>query len=286
MPAYGEPLRWSFGGRRIAVRTLVIVTIAAFLLQIAVDNFERWQFTRLFSLSWPKLVQGQLWRLATYMFVHRNFWHIFMNMFSLAIFGREIEEHFGTRRLLLLYFGCGILAGLGWVLIHGPEPGSCIGASGAVFGVLGAFAAAFPDRQVTLLLFFVLPVTMTARTMAILLGGMTLALLYTGDGEIAHAAHLAGGIIGYVVGRHWAQALSADGRPDGPFGGSPADGEYAPDAPRARWRLFAGRDEPLNPDEVDRILEKITQRGMGSLTRREREILDRASRGEGRRSCQ
>jgi hypothetical protein len=129
---------------------------------------------------------------------------------------------------------------------------------------------------ITLLLFFVLPVSMTARTLAIVLGVGSLLFLVSQDSQVAHMAHLAGGLAGYAYGRGlargWNDPVSAGLR---------------------RWRYrFKGfrvvgpgpgveRDEPLadapTAGEVDRILDKISAEGMGSLNRRERAILDRAS---------
>ena len=167
MPIYSDFSQGFMGQRRGLALTLLLATIGAALLQWFVDYRTGGLFSGLFGLSRTTLLHGEIWRLATYMFLHGGFWHLLLNMLPLAFFGRDVEERFGTPRFALLYFGSGMLGGLGWVLISGTGSELCIGASGAVFGVIGAFAAAFPDRQIMLLLFFVLPVTMTARMMAI-----------------------------------------------------------------------------------------------------------------------
>jgi membrane associated rhomboid family serine protease len=268
-------------GRTVAVRVLLIATLVVFAIQYIVDRSTGGLFTAGFGLSLGGLMRGWLWQPLTYVFLHGGFWHILMNMFGLVMFGREMEDLLGTRRFCVLYLGCGVLAGLGWLLLSGSGAGHCIGASGAVFAVLGAFAAIFPQRELTLLLFFVLPVTMTARTMVITFGLVSLMMLFTSDGNVAHAAHLAGGVAGYLYGRHWVRrggllGIDVGGGGNGPLGWLTGL--------RARWRrrkfrVVSSNPAPPAPSEVDRILDKITAQGMGSLSPRERETLERASRG-------
>jgi len=239
-----------------AVKILLIANICPFLLEIVVDFSPGSSFSGLFGLSGRAVLQGQVWRLFTYMFLHGDIWHIFINMLMLVIFGREMERMLGTRRFTRLYFGCGLLAGIGWIIISGGRREYCIGASGAVFGIMGAFAAILPERRITLLLFFVLPVNVKARTMAIGLGIITVLSLMRGDGSIAHAAHLAGGLAGYLYGRRTRGTRSSPG-----------------------WRRPSSDEESLpTAEEIDGILEKITRQGIGSLSRSERDALERASR--------
>jgi membrane associated rhomboid family serine protease len=252
-----------------AVRTLMGATVFTYLAQVIVDNRTGGVFTGIFGLSRDAVAHGYFWQPLSYMFLHdgRQLWHILMNMVGLAFFGREVEWAIGSRRMTGLYLGGGVLGGLAWLLISG-RTAVCVGASGAVFGLLGAFAAMFPHREITLLLFFVLPVTMTARTLAIVLGGIALLALMTGGGGVAHAAHLAGGIAGYLYGHHRAGA----GGPWFVFGG----GGWKRLA--LRWPEAWRPRGPPSREEVDRILDKINREGIGSLSRRERSALERASR--------
>ena len=259
MRLYGEP-QMVVHGLSPAVKIILFSTVGVFLLQVVLLLTTGMRLSVWFALSRSGLLDGQLWRLVSYIFLHdpRSIWHILLNMLMLFIFGREIEGILGTRRFMCLYLGCGILAGLGWLIISGRASAYCIGASGAVFGILGTFAALFPARRITLLLFFVLPVTMSARTMAMAMGAISLFSLMGGDGNIAHAAHLAGGVVGYIYGRRLLR-------------------------PQVRREDWFGRPTPEDrpppiPAEVDRVLEKISARGIGSLSRAERDVLDRASR--------
>ncbi len=265
-----------------AVRYLLIATGAAFILQLA-DN--AW-FIPLFSLSPEGFQRLFLWQLVTYMFLHGGFWHLLLNMLGLFFFGPETERATGSGRFLALYFISGIIGGLGWLLLTGHQPATCVGASGAVFGILGAFAALFPERPITLLVFFILPVTMRARTMALGLGLFTLLAMISQPGQIAYAAHLAGGLAGYgyiqlIFNRGGSQALR---NPRQWLDGA----RRAINDWRWRWqrRKFKVLSSPADladggaptPAEVDAILDKVSRWGLDRLSRREREILDRASR--------
>ena len=257
------------------VTTLLGVTIVVFLVQQVGDRLTGGWFTHLFGLSRPLLLQGALWQPVTYIFLHQGLLHIFLNMLLLVVFGREMESVLGTRRFLGLYLVCGVLAGIGWLAISGAPAGgrwpTCIGASGAVLAVTACFAAIFPHRRVTLLLFFVLPVTLTARTMAIALGLLDLLALFAEEGNVANAAHLAGGIAGYLYGR---RIRLGRPMPGAPFRRSPFRRHREPDL-----RVLGPEDEPPAPEEIDRILDKITRHGIRSLTRREKRLLEKAGGG-------
>jgi membrane associated rhomboid family serine protease len=272
-----------------AVRALLIVTIGIFLVQTIVDANTGGAFTRMFGLSLEDLLAFRVWQVVSYMFLHdRSLWHILVNMLVLYFFGCEMEEILGTRRFLKLYLGCGIVAGVGWVLITAAmgRSGYCIGASGAVFGIMGAFAAMFPDRMITLLLFFVLPVTMSARTMIIGLGIVSLVLLIISDGNIAHAAHLTGGIAGWVYGVRISRnpALLAGGD-RGAEGGAGSRWVSNVRAFFARRRTRVAADDKSSPtsEEVDRLLDKISATGIGSLSDHERKTLEKAASSGTRR---
>lgn len=280
---YYDSYSFRAGWATPAIRFLLIGTTAAFFLQVVADQLSGGVFTAVFSLSLAGLFKLMLWQPVTYLFLHGGLWHLILNMLGLFFFGPETERTLGTRQFLALYFACGILAGLGWLLISGSVAGYCVGASGAIYGILGAFAGLFPNRPVTLLVFFIVPVTLRARTLAIALGLISLLSLASQPGQIAYAAHLVGGVVGYLYGL----AAIKTGLGYGPF--------FQPrqwwNDLRWRWQrrkfkvLSGGNrdweiDEPEPPSaaEVDEVLAKISKWGMNSLTTRDREILDRASR--------
>lgn len=271
-----------------AVRFLLIANAAVFLCQIFVDPLGHGKFTFLLSLSWIGLKNLWLWQFVTYQFLHGGLMHLFLNMLGLFFFGPETERAIGTRRFTMLYLACGILGGLGWLLFTFFNPaGFCIGASGAIFGILGAFAALFPNRPVTVLVFFVLPLTMKARTLAIAMAVFSLLASVGQPGNIAYAAHLAGGLAGYA----YIALLSSAGTGGLVF---PGFRQMLNDLiwrwHRRKFKVMSAGESldeedgaPPSEKEINEVLEKLSWYGMKSLSRRELDILRRASRGNARR---
>lgn len=251
------------GGARLtwAVRALLIAMGAAYVVQVLLGVVDDGLFTRLFGLNLWRLRHGFVWQPVTYLFVHGGLIHLLLNMLGLFFMGPETERAMGSRHFMILFFVSGILGGVGWLLISNASWPTCVGASGAIFGVIGAFTALFPNRPVTVLIFYVVPVTMRAWVMAMALGVMELAfLLGSGfDGGIAYAAHLAGGVAGYV---YTAVLFRQSGASWRSFVRAPRWGQGSPAA-----------DSP----EIDRLLDKVSREGIGSLTARERRVLEKAS---------
>ena len=249
------------------VRLLLLSTSIAFVIQLGLDGVSDGGFSRLLGLSLIGIKRGCYWKLVTYMFVHGGFFHLFLNMITLYFLGPETERAMGGTRFLILYLVSGILGGLGWLFFSDAPWAVCVGASGALFGIIGAFAALFPERPITVLVFYVLPVTMRAWVLAASLAVVELVFLLTSyGGNIAYAAHLAGGLAGYVY------TLAA-------FRGGAIP--WFSEAGRAWWRRTVQemvRRPEVNQEKLDRVLEKIAGQGMNSLTRAERALLERASR--------
>src|SRR5205823_6729715 len=129
------------GGWTPAVKTLVIACVVGFLLQI----FDRLSGTPSladkFGLVPAEVTQKYyLWQLVTYIFLHGGFFHILFNMFGLYMFGSELERTWGTREFTKFFFLCGIGAAITSVVVCPRSPIPIIGASGAIFGLLLAYA--------------------------------------------------------------------------------------------------------------------------------------------------
>jgi membrane associated rhomboid family serine protease len=240
-------------------------------------------------LSYEGLRHGFVWQLITFQFLHADELHLFFNLIAIYFFGRPMEEYLGRARFLQLYLTSGVVGGLCQVLFAPIWPayfgGQVVGASAGAFGLVAAFATLFPDRTLTLLLFFVLPVNMRARTLIwISVGLATLGLLNPG-GQMADAAHLGGILTGFlfvrwlVQGRGWRWRVRW-AAPPAPKRSRILVGA----APRKRsaWQQAqAGKLDSLPPEEfisreVDPILDKISAHGFQSLTDRERQILEQA----------
>lgn len=201
--SYGPPHRFSMGGGLTsAVRSLLIVNVAVFVLELFVlgaGSNEAWDTT----LSWfalnPRAVflQGRVWQLVTYMFMHSpdSVFHILFNMLILWMFGCEVERVWGAARFLRYYLITGVGAAImncAFVFMQAQT----IGASGAIFGLIVAYAVLFPTR--TILFWGIFP--MSARAFALLLGAIELVSLgaLSPDG-VARFAHLGGALTGYIM---------------------------------------------------------------------------------------
>ena len=197
-----------------AVKQLLIVTIAAFLLQyigdfIAVDrdvvgrviSLNYWAVTWL-GMTPGRFLTGVVWQPVTYLFLHSDILHVAFNMLALWMFGVDLERRWGRTAFLRYYFVCGIGAGL-TVLLVSLLPFAAaadmyqrptIGASGAIYGLLLAYGMLFPHRTIFLMVF---PVP--ARVYVIIVGVLVLLQAASGSGgSIAHFAHLGGLVVGYL----------------------------------------------------------------------------------------
>ncbi len=270
---YGRP---SFGfGPSLTewVKILLIANVAVFLVQMIAGP----SFTRMFGLV-PADVLGKLrlWQLVTYMFLHGGFFHILFNMLILWMFGSEMERTWGPDTFIRFYFFTGIGAGvLSW--ITAPSSTSVtIGASGALFGILLAYAMTYPNRMV--LIYFLFPVKV--KYLVIVLGVLNfIAAFNPHSSGIANFAHLGGLLFGYIYIRWF--GVSSWGRPRGKGWWDPASWSEAVRKWRAKRRLkvidLQKRRDAERRREVDRILEKIAHEGMQSLSSRERRILEEES---------
>ena len=174
-----------------------------------------------FAAQWqiPRLMEGLLalhsigspygqfmpWQLVTYGFLHSpvNLMHIFFNMFALWMFGRDLERIMGSQRFLIYYLTCVIGAGVVQLLVAGftGVPTVTVGASGGVFGILLAFAMAFPNRMIVLIF---PPIPMRAKYFVLFYGLLELYLGVSGHNPgVAHFAHLGGMFFGYLLLRYW-----------------------------------------------------------------------------------
>jgi membrane associated rhomboid family serine protease len=181
------------------VKWLLIVNCAIFLVQFFAANLFGLEPFRGFGLSPIKVLEGRIWQLFTYMFIHGNLWHLLINMLMLWMFGMDLERDWGTRRFLQYYFVCGVGAGL-CVLALGLAAGGAsmfeqtIGASGAIFGLLLAFGVLYPDRQVLMFLLF----PMKAKYFVMIMGAIEFLYTFQPNTGISNIAHLGGMLFGYV----------------------------------------------------------------------------------------
>ena len=189
----------SFGRMSPGVKNLLFANIAVFLLQMLAPALND-ILVRFFGLV-PRLAINHLfiWQFVSYMFLHGGFSHIFFNMFALWMFGVELERLWGTREFLKYYFLTGIFAGLSTAFFSWGSIIPTIGASGAIYGILAAYALFFPDRYVYM--YFLFPIKM--KYLALILGLLEFFAAYNqAQSGIAHAAHLGGMVVGFFYLRY------------------------------------------------------------------------------------
>jgi membrane associated rhomboid family serine protease len=191
---------YSFGPGPLtpAVKALLLANTAMFVVTVFAPQLTVWLGLR------PASVIGSLaiWQPVTYLFLHGSFFHILFNMLTLWMFGVELERMWGTRYFTQYYFASGVGAGLTQIVLGLLPFGFAdqfyypitIGASGAVYGLLLAYALYFPHRQIYMYLVFPVP----ARIFVAILGAIALLSAMSGGGGVAHTAHLGGLAAGYL----------------------------------------------------------------------------------------
>jgi len=200
----------------VVTRNLLYLNLIMFVATLVNPYFMKDTFAMAFPLS----TEFRWWQPLTHMFMHDGFMHIFFNMYTLVMFGMAVERSLGTKKFIWFY----LITGFGAVLLHtGVEflevqqllhkyPGissqsiynsipGVLGASGAVYGVLVAFAMIYPQARLTLIF---PPVTLDAKWWVIIFIVIELVTGITGTGMgIAHFAHLGGALFGFLLIRYW-----------------------------------------------------------------------------------
>jgi membrane associated rhomboid family serine protease len=268
--------RWSW------TVALLVVYAAVFVAEILVSPAPRALIPgndfcyEYFALSTTGMAHGFVWQLLTYQFMHAGLLHLLFNSWAIYVFGRELEATLGGARFLTLMFSSGVVGGVFQVLTAWVWPqlfgGAVVGASACAFGLVAAFAMIYPERELTMLIFFVIPVHMRAKTLLIFsavlaVGGVVFPLT-----NVANAAHLGGMAMGWLFVR---KIMRADwSRLEGALRVFP---KYSRSGTGPAPLRPAAKSAPENvADEVDPILDKISAQGIQSLTARERAVLEAA----------
>jgi membrane associated rhomboid family serine protease len=195
-----QDFSYSFGPGPLtpAVKILLAVNVGVFVLTFFAPIIRT-----TFGLR-PQDVFEHLaaWQLVTYMFVHGGLGHILFNMLALWMIGVELERLWGTKYFTKFYFAAGLGAGATQLLL-GILPFDfanafyypmTVGASGAIYGLLVAYALYYPNRPI--MMYFLFPVP--AKYFVMIIGGISLLLSFGGGGGVAHTAHLGGLVTGYL----------------------------------------------------------------------------------------
>lgn len=269
----------------------IIIVVTAF---VSYRGFTNNRFLQDYEFEVDRiLVDRQLYRLVTSGFLHTGWLHLGFNLFSLYIFSGVVEAGLGTLNFLLIYFASLIGGGVLSLLIHRHHGSySSVGASGAVCGVMFASVALYPQMRIGL---FLLPLSMPSWLYALLFVGFSIYGIRSKKDNIGHDAHLGGALVGMVLALILRPEAFAENygailliliptvvfvyiiitRPEVLF----VDNLFY-----KTQKDFYSVDHEWNArradqqQEVDRILDKISRSGMGSLSRKERQTLKEYSK--------
>lgn len=219
--------RNSFAGvLPVVTKNIIIINAVIWVAQFVLLRRGGIDLTQPFGLHFPASDYFRVYQLVTYMFLHdpHSFSHVFFNMFAVFMFGRTLEQVWGSKRFITYYLVTGIGAGLIQLLVVyfrasaviPPEMFSMInsvtvGASGAVFGILLAFGMLFPNAQL-----FIIPFPFPIKAKWFVIGYGVLELVFgvanrTGD-NVAHFAHLGGMLFGIFMILYWRKKDRQHGR--------------------------------------------------------------------------
>ena len=288
-------MRDGYEKRRTSVLTwLLSATAAAFVVQVIFARSFPIGLEWSFGLSPMGLKAGHLWTLLTYGFLHStdNLLQVIAYLLVIYFAGREILPILGSRRFLALYASALAAGGAFWLAVHWRRPDLLMGASAAVSALVILYACFYPNRETTLLLFFVLPITVKPKYVAYALLAVDLCgcVFYEIIGAAspfyaAHSAHLGGMAAAWVYYRylHDTRWSAAPGRAEIelPRWMKHRGVAKAPVAAPA-FSVNIGDRGHLRA-EVDRILDKINSDGFASLSADEKRVLDEARDLIGRR---
>lgn len=190
----------SYQGRISVTVALLIINAVVFVVECVLLGYPpNFNSHNLFALSLDGLKNGYVWQLITYQFMHAGILHIVFNCWAIFVFGREVEAMLGARKFLGLYLISGVVGGIVQELAALVWPdhfgGPVVGASASAFGLVAAYAILFPERELTVLLFYFIPVNLTARRLLIFAAILAFGGLFFRS-TVANAAHLGGMLAG------------------------------------------------------------------------------------------
>ncbi|HWQ00402.1 MAG TPA: rhomboid family intramembrane serine protease [Vicinamibacterales bacterium] len=209
-PGYAVTYAFGPGPATPAVKAIIWANVGAFVLTFFLPGL-----VRVLGLSPRDVIERLwLWQPVTYLFLHHGVFHILFNMLGVWMFGVELERMWGTRAFVKYYAVAGLGAAAATILV-GLLPfgfseivfrSVTIGASGALYGLLVAYAVYFPHRPILMFLLFPIP----AKYFVIVIGAIAFLASLGGPGDIAHAAHLGGLVAGYLYLRGGRGGLTAE----------------------------------------------------------------------------
>ncbi|MBL7107255.1 MAG: rhomboid family intramembrane serine protease, partial [Phycisphaerae bacterium] len=253
-------MRFSLPKLTPVVKLFLIINIAVYFLCLLSGNFNYYikTFFQIDATStWTKL---QIWRLISYQFLHTaGIGHIFFNMLGLFFLGPTLERHWGSKKFAIFYLSCGVAGGLFYLFLASIgflSAGIMVGASGAILGMLAACAILFPHFVVFIFLFPV-PIRLAAILFTFVYIVNVLSKGPNAGGDAAHLAGMAAGAV-YVLSKSWRSRVKL---------------KYQ----QQRWQKNINEQKDIER-KLDRILQKVHDSGIQSLSTQEKRILKMATK--------
>lgn len=291
-PVWSHGPSFGHGGRSI-VTTLIVINVAIYVLEALFPAVRRVlsgsqtlapfgvvEIRHGLAEMWADAVmRGQIWRLITAQYLHASVGHLFVNMLVLHFLGRSLERMWSVRKFLAVYTMCGLSGNVFYTILaaQGIIPGwmPAVGASGCIYGLLGIVAVLFPHA--TIYIYFLFP--MKIRTAAMIFGGIAVLVILTrAENFGGEACHLAG----LVFGVWWAMKGDAWWATRGRGWWTRAKlrwGNARRTRPVPKPRGFSARiaERREDAETIDRILKKVYDKGIHSLTEAEKRALKEAT---------
>lgn len=264
-----------------ALKAIILITVGVFIGQAILDIWFHKPYIEIIGALSPKTFkEGYIWTFLTYGFLHGSFLHIFFNMLVIFFLGRILEPILGSKRFLQVYLSSIVVGGITWLLVNYGKSEMLVGASAGGFGLMTFFCLMHPDRPITVLLFFIIPLTIRPRILlwSLLIIEAFLLFFYEIPGRtiVASSAHLGGILAGFITFQLYIHNLLQTSfskvKIESPIW---LKGKVIHKANKAQFTLNIGNKESLK-QEVDRILDKINHEGFGSLTQEEKDTLEKA----------
>src|SRR5438105_15443338 len=250
--------------QRIVLVSLLGLNATAFIVQLFLTSWSQPFILEYLGLSDRGINDAYAWQFFTAPLLHSNIWHFAADMLVLYFIGRDVEAIIGQRQFLFLYLFGAFSGELGHLLLI-PSDSVLFAASGGVAAVFVAYATILPELEMTTLLLFMVPVRLKMRRLAqIVLVGAIVLLLLDRTGAVGHSAFLGGAVAGWF----YAQLLG--------FGRTSLLQRILHQRRVEAARICSMNAEQFVAVEIDPLLEKISSRGLASLSRRERRLLEQA----------
>ncbi len=281
------------GGLRSSIDKLIVVLIGCFLVQVVYALFSGASLDQGLHVEWfwfsgLFIDRGFVWTIATFPFFHTGPLLLIVNLLGLHFIGRSVESELGIRNFYWLCALSVFFGALLWLVFHYSDQSIYLsGSTCVVLSLLTFFCFSHPDRPITFLLLLVLPVTIKPKY--ILMGVLGLELfgflfweLRGSAGGATYSSHLGGMLAGAFVywfilsGRVFPSFVFTTKKPKASsFGKKPSFFFTKTKAAKPSYSVDLSDHQVLQA-EVDRILDKINEKGFGALSQKEKNTLDKA----------